>query len=375
MSDRLKTICACDRFYNRDSGFVYELNRALTAEECFGKPSATNSAYYRTDALEVQPWDRRTLEEPGNPIRVMRVRHADGEDSGILFAVPLEYLSDEVPVSYMLFIVSDGTLDSQFSSLEGATCVLSYQDTPFYSTNAEICEQIYEGRGVPDDLFGSQLLSFESGGMRIEWRISIGFQMRRIIPTIVLQSAVTFVVMAVSLALLLYISRKTYQPIQNLLSRLPPRPETEGMIDDFKYINFMLDDYDYDRRGQGIIRSSLLTTSSAAYDSRRWGNPLYTAYHRREKAGPGRNLPFLMLQEELPLPSGAFCRLSRSEQARGFLTPSSFSVRSSGECSRGHCARRAAAQRLSGRFLPRRTRAVRDRAHRGTGSLPVLSRA
>lgn len=159
------------RFYNRDSGFVYELNRALTAEECFGKPSATNSAYYRTDALEVQPWDRRTLEEPGNQIRLMRVRHADGEDSGILFAVPLEYLSDEVPVSYMLFIVSDGTLDSQFSSLEGATCVLSYQDTPFYSTNAEICEQIYEGRG------------------------------------------------------------------------------------------------------QGIIRSSLLTTSSAAYDSRRWGEP------------------------------------------------------------------------------------------------------
>lgn len=171
MSDRLKTICACERFYNRDSGFVYELNRALTAEECFGKPSATNSAYYRTDALEVQPWDRRTLEEPGNQIRVMRVRHADGEDSGILFAVPLEYLSDEVPVSYMLFIVSDGTLDSQFGSLEGATCVLSYQDTPFYSTNAEICEQIYEGRG------------------------------------------------------------------------------------------------------QGIIRSSLLTTSSAAYDSRRWGEP------------------------------------------------------------------------------------------------------
>ena len=180
--------------------------------------------------------------------------------------------------------------------------------------------------------------------------------------------------MAVSLALLLYISRKTYQPIQNLLSWLPPRPETEGMIDDFKYINFMLDDYDYDRRGQGIIRSSLLTTSSAAYDSRRWGN-LYTAYHGREKAGPGRGLPFLMLQEELPLLSGVFCRLSRSEQARGFLTPSSFSVRLSGRYSREHCARRAAAQRLSGRFLPRRTRAVRDRAHRGTGSLPVLSRA
>ena len=94
----------------------------------------------------------------------MRVRHADGEDSGILFAVPLEYLSDEVPVSYMLFIVSDGTLDSQFSSLEGATCDLSYQDTPFYSTNAEICEQIYEGRGVP-------AFTFRTGA-----RVSYSFQ-------------------------------------------------------------------------------------------------------------------------------------------------------------------------------------------------------
>ena len=168
---------------------------------------------------------------------------------------------------------------------------------------------------MPDDLFGSQLLSFESGGMRIEWRISIGFQMRRIIPTIVLQSAVTFVVMAVSLALLLYISRKTYQPIQNLLSRLPPRPETEGMIDDFKYINFMLDDYDYDRRGQGIIRSSLLTTSSAAYDRRRWGNPLYTAYQR-------------IIEEKRQVPAGTclfscFRRSSRSRPApsAGFHVP------------------------------------------------------
>lgn len=236
------------RFYNRESGLVYELNRALTEDDCFGKPEKTNNAHYRTDALELQPWDRRSFEEEGNNIRVMRVRHADGDDNGVMFAVPFEYVSDEAPVSYMLFIVSDGTFDSQFSSLEGATCVLYYQDTPFYSTDPEICEQIYEGRDVPGDLLGSQLLSFESGGMQIDWQISIGFQMRRIIPTIVLQSAVTFIVMAVSLALLLYISRKTYQPIQNLLSRLPPRPETEGAVDEFKYISFMLDDYDYSRR-------------------------------------------------------------------------------------------------------------------------------
>lgn len=236
------------RFYNRESGLVYELNRALTEDDCFGTPSETNSAYYRTDALELQPWDRKTFEEVGRHVRVMRVRHAADWDDGVMFAIPLEYLSDEAPVSYMLFIVSDGTLDSQFGSLEGTTCILSYQGTPYYSTDPAIREQIYEGRGVPDDRFGSQLLSYESEGMRIDWRISVGFQMQRIIPTIILQSVVTFVVMAVSLALLVFVSRKTYQPIQSLLSRLPPHPEAESTMDEFKYINFMLDDYDYSRR-------------------------------------------------------------------------------------------------------------------------------
>lgn len=237
------------RFYNRDSGLVYELNRALTEEDCFGTPQKMNSAYYRTDALELKPWDRAALEETGSRIRVMRVRHADGEDSGVMLAVPLEYLSNETPVSYMLFIVSDETLQTQIGALEGTTCVLYFQDTPIYSTDPAICELIYEGRDLRDTFSGSDILSFGEGEtIHLEWKISSGFQMKRVLPTILLQSAVTFVVMAVSLALLMYVSRKSYQPIQNLLSRLPPRPETEGPIDEFKYIDFMLGDYAYSRR-------------------------------------------------------------------------------------------------------------------------------
>lgn len=237
------------RFYNRDSGLVYELNRALTEEDCFGTPQKMNSAYYRTDALELKPWDRAALEETGSQIRVMRVRHADGEDSGVMLAVPLEYLSNETPVSYMLFIVSDETLQTQIGALEGTTCVLYFQDTPIYSTDPAICELIYEGRDLRDTFSGSDILSFGEGEtIHLEWKISSGFQMKRVLPTILLQSAVTFVVMAVSLALLMYVSRKSYQPIQNLLSRLPPRPETEGPIDEFKYIDFMLGDYAYSRR-------------------------------------------------------------------------------------------------------------------------------
>lgn len=181
------------RFYNRDSGLVYELNRALTEEDCFGTPQKMNSAYYRTDALELKPWDRAALEETGSQIRVMRVRHADGEDSGVMLAVPLEYLSNETPVSYMLFIVSDETLQTQIGALEGTTCVLYFQDTPIYSTDPAICELIYEGRDLRDTFSGSDILSFGEGEtIHLEWKISSGFQMKRVLPTILLQSAVTF---------------------------------------------------------------------------------------------------------------------------------------------------------------------------------------
>ena len=237
------------RFYNRDSGLVYELNRALTEEDCFETTRKMNSGYNRTGAHELKPSDSAALDETGSQIRVMRVRHADGEDSGVMLAVPLEYLSNETPVSYMLFIVSDETLQTQIGALEGTTCVLYFQDTPIYSTDPAICELIYEGRDLRDTFSGSDILSFGEGEtIHLEWKISSGFQMKRVLPTILLQSAVTFVVMAVSLALLMYVSRKSYQPIQNLLSRLPPRPETEGPIDEFKYIDFMLGDYAYSRR-------------------------------------------------------------------------------------------------------------------------------
>ncbi len=54
--------------------------------------------------------------------------------------------------------------------------------------------------------------------------------------------------MAISLALMLYVSRRSYRPIQNLLSKLPPPAETGGPIDEMKYLDFMLDDFAFSKR-------------------------------------------------------------------------------------------------------------------------------
>lgn len=232
------------RFYSRTSDLVYEMNRAQRADECFEAPEGKQSVYDMDDALELQPWDRKTLSEAGNHTRVMRVRHADGAEDGVLFAVPLEYRSGETPLSYLLFLVSDGMLENQIGAPEGTVCVLFYQDEPIFSTDPAEREAIYAGKGAAE----TGETSFTSGALRLDWRISPGFMMKSLLPTIALQSAVTFVVMAVSLALLLYVSRKLYRPIDNLLNRLPSRPEAEKPGDEFKYINFMLDDYAYSRR-------------------------------------------------------------------------------------------------------------------------------
>ena len=232
-------------YYNVESGLVYKMNSAQIDDEYFGTETDEH-AYYPSDSWEMQPWDRKTLEEMGNHIRVMRICNAKGNDSGVLFAVPLEIQSDRPPLSYMLFTIADSDLYNIINANEGVTCVLEYNEIPIYSTSAEIRKQIYEEKQVPDSFYVSDILSFESQGMKVNWNISHGLLMQRLFPTIILEGAVTFIVMVLGLMLMLYISRKSYEPIQGLLNRLPTRCNTDP-VDEFQYINFILDDFTYSK--------------------------------------------------------------------------------------------------------------------------------
>lgn len=235
-------------YYNTQSGLVYRMSCAETDDEYFGKDDG-NSAYYASDSLGMQTWDRKKLEEPGNHTRAMRIHNADGKGNGdgVLLAVPLELRSNSSPLSYMLFTISDNTLFNIVNASEGTTCILYYNDIPIYSSDPEICKSLYEGQDVPETFNSSNAIMFSNDGIRISWDISRGFLMQKLIPTIILEAIVTFIVMVVGLMLMLYISRKNYEPIQNLLKKLPPRSDEEYPMDEFKYINFALDDLTYSK--------------------------------------------------------------------------------------------------------------------------------
>ena len=197
--------------------------------------------------LALQPWDEEKLQEPGNYIRTMRILNADENNDGILFAVPLEVTLDRVfsPICCSSFQIKCFLILSMLvRTLHVYSLIMA---PPFYSSNEDICKALYEGKDVPEAFYSSDVLTFSNEGIELSWSISRGFLMQNLLPTIFLEAAVTFIVMAVGLMLMLYISRKSYEPMENILKRLPPRSDGEHPIDEFKYINYVLDDLSYSK--------------------------------------------------------------------------------------------------------------------------------
>ncbi len=234
-------------YYSMESEMVYRMNSASSSREYFGEKS-DKPVYYENNILKIQPWDEESLRQMGNHIRIMRIKNANHYYDGVLMAVPLEIRSDSPPLSYMLFVMSDDMLANMVNAGEGTDCILHYNGVPIYSSDSGICQMLYEGDEIPQNFFSRDTLIFEKDGVRVSWNISREFLMQRLVPVVLLEAAVTFVVMAVGLMLLIYISRKNYEPVRNLLDKLQPCCDAEPLFDEFKYINFVVDDLIYSKR-------------------------------------------------------------------------------------------------------------------------------
>lgn len=229
-------------FYSLESDYVFGMNCAWRSDDYFnGEPGAGG---YPSTSLDVQPWDRAELYDEGSQPRIMRVQET-GAGSGVLIAMPLE-MEHDTPISYLLFLISDSTFEDQISALEGADCVLYYMGEPIYATDPAVCESLYSGRGVPDSFRPDPALSFEKTTLRLEWKLSPSVQVRRLLPTLLLESIVTFVVLVLSLITLLAYARRAYRPVRGLLSKLPQRDDAPR--DAFRYLGFLLDDYAYSQK-------------------------------------------------------------------------------------------------------------------------------
>ena len=164
-------------YYSVESEMVYRMNSASSSEEYFGGKSE-KIIYYANNILEIQPWDKASLEQMGNHTRAIRIKNADHYNDGVLMAVPLEMRSDSPPLSYMLFIISDDMLSNMVNASEGTVCVLRYNGIPIYSSDSGICQLLYEGEGIPTDFVSRNTLMYEKDGVQICWNISRDFLMQ-----------------------------------------------------------------------------------------------------------------------------------------------------------------------------------------------------
>lgn len=239
-------------YYNQEVGLVYSPSTVKSAEDFFGKSKMSSELPdpYRGPSLEFQT-DLISLQQPGNHVRSMRVRNVDGGD-GVLLAMPLELKSDAPPASYLLFTVSDKTLSSIWGAKNGITSLVKYNDVPIYSSDKVVRQSIYEGKDVNGELISGGELSYSymQDGISVQWIVEKKLIMESQLQTILLETIVTFSVMSVSLTLVLYFSRKSYEPIQKIIQRLPlpTHYAQERVIDEFKYINFVLDDLIYSKQ-------------------------------------------------------------------------------------------------------------------------------
>lgn len=234
-------------YYSVKSGLVYRYNYACTIEEYFGLSSKYHK-YYNVPYYNLNGKDLSILYENNNHLRIMRITNDESDQGGVLIAYPLELRHDKAPVSFMFFIISDKKFHSLLDMGKKATCLISYLDLPIYSSDPELIHTFESDNTWQKKTELSHALNMNMDGIAISWIPSSGYQVQTILPIVISEALVTFASMFIGLLLLLYISRKTYQPIQTLLEKLPSPEKAETVTDEFRYINLVLDDLAYSKQ-------------------------------------------------------------------------------------------------------------------------------
>lgn len=223
-------------YYNCEENIVFTYNSTKSPEEFFGKTAGTNT--YPIPSIEVEDYEQQ-LSQGGNTLRVLRAHNIDGGD-GVVFAVPLELDGVETPRSYMIFTVSDRTLSNLWGDKEGISYLLFYNQTPFYGSGNWQANRLTLSEITSDKL--DYFYHWNLEGLTICWQLRLSYFLRSILPEILIEIFTTFFVLAGSVVLLLYYSRKTYEPVSQILKHVPQHTGKNNLTEEFQYINFMLEE-------------------------------------------------------------------------------------------------------------------------------------
>lgn len=220
-------------YYNRKMDRVYTYSSQKSANEYFGWEDGSK-ANYPGVTLEADTVGKERLEAKGGQIRTFRAGCVS-EQGGIVFAAPLEMGEEEIPLSYLVFTVSDKVISNIWDSDKEVSSTVFYQDCPVYQS----------GREKSSELFGAEAKGsvVEKEGLKTVFQMERGFLFQSILPEILVQTFTTFFILIVSLQILLVYTRKNYEPIRKIMERFPRDTlERNTLAQEFQYINFILED-------------------------------------------------------------------------------------------------------------------------------------
>lgn len=220
-------------YYNRKLDKVYTYSSQKSAEEYFGWEDDGRDTYPEV-TLEADQKGKDMLEQTGSQIRTFRAGHV-AEQRGIIFAVPLEMKQGDVPLSYMIFTVSDKVISNIWDSDNGISFEVFYYNYPVYKSKGGNIDEIF--------FAGTEGNSVEKEGLKTVFRMNRWYLFQNILPEIIIQTVTTFLILIISLQLLLFYTRKNYEPIRKILNRFPRMEVNKNTLtEEFQYINFVLDD-------------------------------------------------------------------------------------------------------------------------------------
>lgn len=219
-------------YYNCEEEKVFTYSSISSPQDFFGWNTG-DEMLYPVSSLKAEEKGRRLLKEKGGQVRVICAHDISGQD-GVIFAVPIEMDGDNFPRSYMIFTVSDKTLSKIWGDAEGVSYRLFYDKEAVYASGERELKEWKEVEAAENFA--------HLGALAIEWELYGGYFVHRILPLILAEMAVSFLILSVSLVLLLHYSRKNYEPVRNVLKHFPQFTERRSIADEFRYIDFMLDD-------------------------------------------------------------------------------------------------------------------------------------
>ena len=218
-------------YYNREQDKVYTYSSQKTSGEYFGWEEG-KTGNYPDITLEACQEGKELLMQPGSQIRAFRAGHV-AEAGGIIFAVPLEMGEGNLPRSFMIFTVSDKVMSNLWETAKGVSYTIFYNDAPIYRSGEK---ETADNEGKDGDIC-------RTASLKTFFTMDREYMFQCIMPEIVTQTGTTFFILIISLQMLLYYTRKNYEPIREILKRFPQtEPKRNTLTAEFQYINFMLED-------------------------------------------------------------------------------------------------------------------------------------